>query len=246
MEYQKVVLYWQQQNIHSSADLRLRLQGFHINFAYNSGKIENSKITYELTKSIFENDIVCNYTGNLSTLYEIHNTKDAINIVMDALDRRQIINEDFVKKIQYELTKNTYDARRLQLDERPGTYKQHDYIVGRQEVGASAEDATVEMQELFEDLNSSKITSANVVKAAAYLHCKMENIHPFSDGNGRTGRLLVNYILMLYEHPPIVFFVNDIKPYFEALNAWDERQSIAEMEAFIKKEATLTWNSQRG
>ena len=128
MEYQKVVLYWQQQNIHSSADLRLRLQGFHINFAYNSGKIENSKITYELTKSIFENDIVCNYTGNLSTLYEIHNTKDAINIVMDALDRRQIINEDFVKKIQYELTKNTYDARRLQLDERPGTYKQHDYI----------------------------------------------------------------------------------------------------------------------
>lgn len=246
MEYQKVVLQWQQHNIQGSADLRLRLKDFHTNFAYNSGRIENSKITYELTKSIFENDSVCNYTGNLRTLYEIRNAKDAINIVLEAFDRRQPINEDFVKQIQYELTKNTYDARRLQLVERPGTYKQHDYIVGLGEIGASAEDTPLEMQELFEDVNSTQITSDNVVKAAAYLHCKMENIHPFSDGNGRTGRLLVNYLLVLYNHPPIIFFVDDKKIYFAALKAWDEQQSIDKMEAFIKKETALTWNSQWG
>ncbi len=220
------------------------LQGFDINFAYHSGKIENHRITYELTKSIFDKDSVCNYTGNLRTLYEISNAKDAMNTVLEAFDRQYPINEDLVKQIQYELTKNTYDVGRWQRGERPGTYKQHDYIVGKEEVGASAEDTPFEMQELLDDMQDIHITPANVVKAAAYLHCKMENIHPFSDGNGRTGRLLINYLLMLYQNPPVIIFYEDKERYFEALRAWDERQSIAEMEAFIQYETVRTWSSR--
>lgn len=244
MKYQKIVSQWQRKNIQGSADFRFILKDFDIDFAYHSSKIENPKITYELTKNIFEKDSVSNYTGDLCTLCEIRNAKDAINMMLDAIDRQQPIDETFVRHIQYELTKGTYNAWHLHKGERSGTYKQHDYIVGREEVGASAEDTPMEMQELFEDISGTLITSANVVKVVAYIHCKMENIHPFMDGNGRTGRLLANYLLMLYNHPPIIVFFEDKKQYFEALHAWDERQSIAEMEAFIKAETVKTWADQ--
>lgn len=244
MEYSDILNYWQKQNIKNSDDLRIILNGHIINFAYHSGKIENPSTTYDDTREIFNNDSVCNYTGDLRTLYEIRNAKDAINMVLDAFDKKQPINEEFVKKIQYELTKNTYDARRWRRGERPGTYKQHDYIVGKEEVGASAEDTPFEMAELLNDIQDTKITSDNVIKAAAYLHCKMENIHPFSDGNGRTGRLLVNHLLMQYNNPPMIIFNEDKKEYFKALRTWDEKQSISEMVIFIKQQVVKTWEKQ--
>ena len=244
MKYEDIIKYWQKQNIKNADDLRIILNGHIINFAYHSGKIENPNTSYDDTREIFENDSVCNYTGDLRTLYEIRNAKDAINIVLDAYSSQQAITEEFVKKVQYELTKNTYDQRHWQRGERPGTYKRHDYIVGRDEVGASAEDTPYEMAELLEDIADNSITASNVIKAAAYLHCKMENIHPFSDGNGRTGRLLINHLLMNHNNPPMIIFNEDKKEYFAALRSWDERQSISEMIAFIKSEVVKTWHKQ--
>ena len=244
MEYSDIVKYWQKQHIKDSDDLRNILNGHIINFAYHSGKIENPNTSYDDTREIFENDAVCNYTGDLRTLYEIRNAKDAINIVLDVFDKHQPLTEEFIKKIQYELTKNTYDLRRWQRGERPGTYKKHDYIVGQDAVGASAEDTPYEMAELIDDMHSTDINSSNVIKAAAYFHCKMENIHPFSDGNGRTGRLLVNHLLINHNNPPMIIFNEDKKEYFNALRSWDAQQSISEMTEFIKQEIVKTWSKQ--
>ena len=244
MEYIDIVTHWQKHNINNQDKLRTILNGHIINFAYHSGKIENPNTSYDDTREIFENDSVCNYTGDLRTLYEIRNAKDAINMVLDAFGKEEYLSAEFIKKIQYELTKNTYDQRRWQRGERPGCYKKHDYIVGREEVGASAEDTPYEMDELLEDMRNTNINSSNVIKAAAYFHCKMENIHPFSDGNGRTGRLLVNHLLMNHNVPPMIIFNEDKKQYFEALRSWDERQSISEMAAFIQQETVKTWSKQ--
>ena len=112
MEYSDIVKYWQKQHIKDSDDLRNILNGHIINFAYHSGKIENPNTSYDDTREIFENDAVCNYTGDLRTLYEIRNAKDAINIVLDVFDKHQPLTEEFIKKIQYELTKNTYDFKK--------------------------------------------------------------------------------------------------------------------------------------
>lgn len=98
--------------------------------------------------------------------------------------------------------------------------------MGINEVGASAEDTAIEMQELLEDINNTQINEKNILKAAAFLHCKMENIHPFADGNGRTGRLLVNYFLMINNHPPMIIFNEDKKMYFTALRQWDSEQKM--------------------
>ena len=132
----------------------------------------------------------------------------------------------------------------MRRGESPGTYKKHDYIVGQDEVGASAEDTPYEMAELIDDMHSTDINSSNVIKAAAYFHCKMENIHPFSDGNGRTGRLLVNHLLINHNNPPMIIFNEDKKEYFNALRSWDAQQSISEMTEFIKQEIVKTWSKQ--
>lgn len=136
---------------------------------------------------------------------------------MNAFEQRQSITEDFVKQVQEVLTVNTYDSRRYQLGERPGQYKVGDYVTGRNEVGALSEDVHAEMSELLEDI--SDVDNADALVAAAYFHAKFENIHPFFDGNGRTGRLLMNYFLLLHDHPPIIIHEEDRKAYYKALLA---------------------------
>ena len=83
-----------------------------------------------------------------------------------------------------------------------------------------------------------------MLKAVAYFHCKMENIHPFSDGNGRTGHLLVNYLLMLYNRPPMVIHNEDKNEYYKALQDWDEKLSIARMVEFFRGQIVKTWHKR--
>ncbi len=244
MEYKDYLTYWKSLKVRTAADLEAVLNGQIINFAYHSGKIENPNITFNDTREIFENDSVSSYTGDLRTLFEIRNAKDAIYLMLDHFDKRSPLSEELIKEFQYELTKNTYDRRRYTIGERPGEYKKHDYIVGQDEVGASAEETAEEMRELVEDIASNELNSANILKVVAFFHCKMENIHPFSDGNGRTGRLLINYLLVSHNHPPMVIFNEDKNEYYDALQDWDKNQSIAKMVNFMKKELEKTWGKR--
>ena len=244
MSYERALEYWKSQDVQTGAKIEAVLNGQIINFAYHSGKIENPSITFNDTREIFENDSVSSYTGDLRTLFEIRNAKDAMYLMLEHFDKRTPLSEQLIKEFQFELTKNTYDSRRYKIGERPGEYKKHDYIVGREEVGASAVDTEAEMQELVDDINSNELKNSNVLKAAAYFHCKMENIHPFSDGNGRTGRLLVNYLLMLYNHPPMVIHNEDKNEYYQALQDWDENLSIKRMVDFFKGQIVKTWHKR--
>ena len=139
-------------------------------------------------------------------------------------------------------THGTYDTRRWQLGERPGEYKRHDYVTGREEVGAAPEDVADEMGELLSEIQDVPVQ--NALTAAAYFHAKFENIHPFADGNGRTGRLAMNYFLVLRDHPPIVIHEEDRKGYYEALEAWDREQELEPLRQFLRDQTAKTWEKQ--
>lgn len=128
------------------------------------------------------------------------------------------------------LTQNTYDTRRWQLGERPGEYKHHDYVTGKEEIGAAPEDVPEEVSELLSEL--LEVSNQNALTAAAYFHAKLENIHPFADGNGRTGRLAMNYFLVMHNHPPVIIHEEDRKTYYDALEAWDSEQDLAPLRDF--------------
>ncbi len=240
--YEKAVALWRQKKITTDAELSEALNSHSISFAYHSGKIENEKITYYDTREIFEHDGVTSYTGDLRTLFEIRNAKDAYEMLLVSFRERRAFDEDFIKELHRLLTQNTYDARRWQLGERPGEYKRHDYVTGKEEIGAAPEDVAEEMDELLSEL--VEIPNHNALTAAAYFHAKFENIHPFADGNGRTGRLAMNYFLILHDHPPIIIYEEDRKGYYTALEAWDVSQELDPLRAFLQEQTEKTWEKQ--
>ena len=235
-DYEKALALWQRKHITTDAELAEALNGHSISFAYHSGKLENENITYHDTREIFEHDGVTSYTGDLRTLFEIRNAKEANELFLRAFRERRALDEAFVKELQLQLT------RRWQLGERPGEYKRHDYVTGREEVGAAPEDVADEMGELLSEIQDVPVQ--NALTAAAYFHAKFENIHPFADGNGRTGRLAMNYFLVLRDHPPIVIHEEDRKGYYEALEAWDREQELEPLRQFLRDQTAKTWEKQ--
>ena len=125
--YEKAVSIWRQKHIRNDAELAEALNGHSIAFAYHSGRIENENITYNDTREIFEHDGVTSYTGDLKTLFEIRNAKEANELLLLSFEKRSPIDEGLVKDFQYRLPQNTYDPRRWRLGERPGEYKKHDH-----------------------------------------------------------------------------------------------------------------------
>lgn len=240
--YEKALALWKRKNIQTDAELAEALNGQSIAFAYHSGKIENEHITYHDTREIFERDSVSGYTGDLRTLLEIRNAKEAYELFLQAFRDKRPLDEAFIKELQRQLTYGTYEPRRWQLGERPGEYKHHDYVTGSHEIGAAPEDVAEEMAELLEELQD--IAPEKILTAAAYFHAKFENIHPFADGNGRTGRLAMNYLLVLHGHPPVVIHEEDRRVYYEALGAWDARQELELLCAFLRSQTEKTWEKQ--
>jgi len=240
--YEKALKLWKRKNIQTDAELAEALNGQSIAFAYHSGKIENEHITYHDTREIFERDSVSGYTGDLRTLLEIRNAKEAYELFLQAFRDKRPLDEAFIKELQCQLTHGTYDTRRWQLGERPGEYKRHDYVTGPNEIGAAPEDVPEEMAEPLEELQG--VAPEKILTATAYFHAKFENIHPFTDGNGWTGRLAMNYLLVLHGHPPAVIHEEDRRAYYEALGAWDTRQELEPLCAFLRAQTEKTWEKQ--
>lgn len=241
--YTDAVAYWQAQKIRTAAQLELALDHFCVLFAYHSGAIENAQITYHDTREIFENGKVINFTGDLRTLYEIANQKHCADYLMKKIADRAPVSEPLVLEIHRLLTQGTYDARRYAVQaERPGAYKQHDSVTGRCEVGAPAGEVPRRMQELIDEVHdAAPVSTENILKTAAYFHNVLESIHPFADGNGRVGRTMMNYILMMHDVPPIIIFDEDKKYYYAALEQFDESADLQPTVEFFKYEMEKTW-----
>ena len=95
------------------------------------------------------------------------------------------------------------------------------------------------MADLLEEV--SEYHGTDVIRAGAYFHAVLENIHPFSDGNGRTGRTLLNYYLMTHNHPPLIVYDQDKRLYYECLEKYDAEETIAPLTEFLKYETEKTW-----
>lgn len=238
MQYEKCIEEWK------SRDRIKELNNFFWKFTYGSNRIENNNTHLRDVKDIFcsrpldsKSDIT--YT----TEQEIRNHKSLAKEIINSFadNTMKEISIEFIKELHSKLMKDCYDDSRLSKGERPGKFKIHDYVVGLHDIGASPENVEEELKSLLEEVNEVKITPKNALKIVAYFHCWFESIHPFADGNGRVGRLLINYILLKNDLPPIVLYDRDRNLYYLTLEEFNETQDIMGMVKFLTIEAEKTW-----
>ena len=241
MEYEAVVQRWRQINVTGKEDLQQVLSQYAADFAYHSGKIENASVCWQDVQQIFQTGQAQCSDADARTLLEIQNAKKAHAWMLDAWEQKRPITQDFVKELHKTLMQEVYDEAKTARGERPGAYKLHDYVVGKNETGALPEDVAPEMQELLEEVQS--VASQHIFTAAAYLHAKLENIHPFADGNGRTGRLLMNYFLLYNNHPPLIVHEQSRTEYYAALTQFDEHLQLSGLKDYFKKQLVQTWET---
>lgn len=242
MLYDEIVASWRKKKIRTAADIALEMNGNGAAFVYHSARIENDSITYHDTREIFDHGGVTSYTGDVRSLFEIQNSVTAYYRMLDAFEKRETMSEALICEFQVLLTQGTYDTLRYQKGERPGSYKKHDNVTGAKEVGALPEDVPEELAELIAELDG--VEPHQALTAAAYFHAKFENIHPFADGNGRTGRLLMNYLLLLWDHPPVIIHEEDRRTYYDALERFDADQELAPLTDFLRGQTMKTWRTR--
>ena len=239
-KYSRVVELWQSYIITTVEDLDKYLDSFRILFAFHSGKIENEEVTYHDTRDIFENGRVVNYTGSPRALFEQQNQKLCYELLKEKIIKREPLSVELVREVHQVLTSGTYDERRyIAKGERPGEFKKHDYVTGIYEVGSAMENVESDMMELIFEVN--EYHGKDVLKAAAYFHAGFEFIHPFADGNGRVGRTLANYYLMIHNHPPFIVYDEDKRLYYACLQKYDEDEELNPLHEFFKYETEKTW-----
>jgi len=245
--YKEIVTMWEGFDVKSQTDLEQRLDHFKVLFAYHSGKIENDEINYHDTREVFEHGRVSRYQGNPRTLFEQQNQKVCYEFLLPHFEARTPLTINFIKEIHRVLTEGTYDEQRyIKNDERPGQFKIADYVTGFHEVGTPPEYVVEDLENLLAEINEveEKITATNVLKIGTYFHARFEAIHPFADGNGRCGRTLLNYFLMIHNHPPFIVFEEDRRGYYAGLQKYDEVENLDALQMFFIQQVEKTWQKQ--
>ena len=156
-----------------------------IDLTYNSNHIEGSRLSHEQTRYIFETNTVGTDDGgvNVDDIIETVNHFRCIDLIIDRAAER--LSESFIKEIHHILKSGTSDSRKEWFN--VGEYKKLPNEVWGQET-CRPEDVHKSIQNLLAEYNAAKHKNLDDI---IDFHKKFEDIHPFKDGNGRVGRLIM-------------------------------------------------------
>ncbi len=199
-------------------------------FIFNSNNIEGSKIPPELVREILsKGDTKYN---NRNEVIEVQNSILALEYIKNSFK----FNIQSIKRLYYILTKGLFREGNLAY---PKGFKKHDNIVGNSKT-TTPEKVEEELLKLLEWYKANKSSMHPMILAFEF-HRRYEYIHPFSDGNGRTGRFIMNKILMNANYPPIIVYKSNKIAYFNAL----EKSSDGKMKKyyqFMLEQANSTYD----
>ncbi len=158
-----------------------------VKFAYNTNRIEGSKLSEEQTRYIYETNTIFlgngETTANVDDIIETVNHFSCFDYMLDIAD--EPLSEQHIKRFHYLLKFNTSGSKKSWF--RVDDYKLQPNLVGGIETTLPA-NVSQEMQNLIEAYHNKKAITINDI---IDFHFQFERIHPFQDGNGRVGRLIV-------------------------------------------------------
>lgn len=186
---------------------------FLLEMTYNSNAIEGSKMTINETRKAFEGHTIRG--REFFEILEAVNHKNALLYLLDTITPNFEINEDFILKLHGIVLYN-FD------DKLPGRYRTGNVSLTNTDVSLpSAQMVPIKMKVLLKDINNYNNKIPPAIKKIANDHYEFEAIHPFFDGNGRVGRLLMNAQLLAKGYPPAIINIDDQYNYYLALAKGD-------------------------
>ena len=201
---------------------RLR-EEFMIEFTYNSNAIEGNTLTLKETAMALEGMTIDQKP--LKDHLEAVGHRDAFLYVQDIATKDMPISESVIK--------NIHSLVLINRPEDKGVYRRIPVRI----MGAYTEPLQPYMvQPAMEGLlieDKKRVETMNIIERIARFHLEFEGIHPFIDGNGRTGRLILNLDLIRNGYPPINVKFTDRKRYYDAFDAYYRDNDASKMTALI-------------
>jgi Fic family protein len=210
-----------------------------ISIVWHSTKIEGCSLTETDTKVLLENDI----TAAGKPLKDHLMIKDhfaSFGFIKEQAKQKRKLSIDFIREIGVMVMKNTGDNTNTVLgdfDTSRGdlrlvqVYVDKKYFPDYKKVPGLLEQLCTSVNERLDGAKELE-----VLNLSADIHYNFVNIHPFGDGNGRTARLLMNYVQLYHGEPLIKIFTEDRTAYINALNETEEKEDLAVFRGFIKKQ----------
>ena len=192
-------------------------------YTYNSNAIEGNTLTLRETDMVLRGLTIDQ--KSLKEHLEVIGHKEAFDFVTELVKEKCEINERVIKQIHYLVLADKKDDR--------GVYRRLPVRI----MGAVYEPVqpyliVTKMEELLRNYLASE---EHIVTKLARFHIEFEGIHPFIDGNGRTGRLLVNLELMKAGYPPIDIKFTDRIAYYNAFDEYHVKHNSKAMESLFAK-----------
>ena len=189
-----------------------------IDLTYNSNHMEGSRLTHDQTRYIFETNTIGfeNESVNVDDVIETSNHFHCIDMVIDQAG--SALSEKFIKELHFVLKTGTSDSRKDWF--KVGEYKKLPNEVGGNDT-TLPENVAGEMRKLLADYNA---LPSKTFEAIVAFHVAFERIHPFPDGNGRVGRLILFKECLKHNIVPFIIEDNLKLFYYRGLKEWDHEK----------------------
>ena len=205
-----------------------------IDLTYNSNHIEGSRLSHDQTRFIFETKTIgiTDEAVKVDDIVETVNHFRCIDLAIEGAKTK--LSESFIKQLHYILKTGTTDAQKSWF--RTGDYKMLENQVGGSET-VRPEDVTAEMKALLADYNSkSEITFDDILD----FHVRFESIHPFQDGNGRVGRLIMFKECLKHNIVPFIITEELKMYYYRGIKNWKTERGFLRDTCFTGQDAMKT------
>jgi Fic family protein len=203
-------------------------------FTYNTNAIEGSELNSKEVKAVLEDDL-WPIEKTKADIAEAYGVNDAITIIRHA---KEHISLDLIRGIHRIVFRNSkpFAGHFRQQGEEVVVMGRMGNIVHQ---GAPQSRITALLKELVDWYEKNKRKYPGLVLAAV-VHNQFENIHPFRDGNGRVGRILLNNILLRHGLPPISIDLKNMAKYYSALQAYENEHDLKPtLELFMEEYKAL-------
>jgi Fic family protein len=198
---------------------------FLIEFTHNSTAIEGNTLTLSETELVLKG-VTINHKP-LKDHMEIVGHRDAYFYMLDILKQKEELNEQIIKRIHSLVLINKPEDR--------GVYRKFPVrILGSAHEPPQPYVVAKLMEDLMHEMKEWRKTK-HIAEQVALFHLQFESIHPFIDGNGRTGRLVSNLMLMQNGFPPIDIKFSDRKKYYSCFEDYHKTGSPKVMIKFVLK-----------